>query len=239
LSKYDDQLSKIWRYSDFYKKIFQFDYWKSSDLEVKNWIAAHLNKISVNSAAILCWQICSISSSCSEVEKKEYRRHLNHILKKTRISHPYSKSCESYIRPLDNWIFAHLDAGYTFPDCIAKMPNEIFMRYIPWIFSSLFSTRVYQLDVFDTVDDIKKWHMLKYMHMLSFDDNVRFCSQIYASDLDETIKIECLKIQTSDAKNDTINYKYLLFQDYPEIFSILASTRSFDVIQIEFASRGC
>ena len=239
LSKYEDDLAKVWRYSDCYEKMFQFDYWKSSSSSAKKWIAEHLKKIPVSSAAILCWQICFKSSPCMTSEKKSYKNAFDWILGKTEVSHPYSKSCEAFIRPFDEWIFSQMSAGITFPECMANMPNDVFMRYSPWIYSSLFSSRIYQFDVFEAVDEIRKWYMLKYMYMLNFAVETRFCSQIYSSGLSDEIKIECFKIQRKDCSNEFHYLKNLLFKDYPDVFTLLKSTTSFDVIQVELAMRGC
>ena len=237
LSQHEDNLSEVWRYSDCYEKIFQIDYFLNSSHDVQEWIFKHLKKVPMKDAATFCWQCCSSLSFISEYTKNRIHREFNWILKNTKVKHPYSNSCESFIKNFDMWIFESLKEGNDFVQTIIDMPDNIFNKHAGWLTSSLFHKRIYQIDIFESLLSVlRQWLLIDKFRYMNLRDILDISSQIFGSSLDKEIKKACAKELTKSYHWG--NYEMLLFKHDQDILKIVNSSRSFDEVQLELAMRG-
>ena len=234
LEQHDSLFKEIISHSLCWTRLFQIDFVLQCEDEQVDYLISKLKSIPGKIAAYCSWQICCSNSFTSQKLKWKFRKELSWILDHFKTRHPYHNFTGKDISRIDAMLFAACNKQ-EFPEILNDISIEDFSSLVTLSDSSLFKFRIYSLDVFQELNDARKWIFLTVGHY--WDDQImeNFAWQLLNSDEDKETKIVLLDKLDSYCRLDDIchpYYRYAECKDFSEMWLKMTIDGSFNALEM-------
>lgn len=164
-----------------------------------------------------------------------FRHEISVLLDTLKVKHPYSGFAGRIVPQIDEKLIRACNQG-NFVETAASLGNVEFLTLVSQVSNSVFKYRLMSLDVFECLDEVKKWMMISK----SSETVEYFKWQILASTESDEVKelvLDCMKDATCRNSSSGVDpySEYLKCKTFSEM--MLKSTLQGDFEVLELAKR--